>query len=283
VTYSIVARDAATGELGVGVQTKAFAVGRVVPWALRGVGAVATQSVSEPSYGPLGLELLEAGRTPEDALRGLVAADRLADVRQVAMVDADGRVAIHTGDRCIPEAGHLAGDGFGVQANMMASADVWPAAAEAFVAASGTLARRLLAALDAAEAAGGDFRGKATAALLVVSGERSGARWDGRVVDLRVDQHAEPLAELRRLLDLDDAYDRLRSADGEPSEEDVDAARAAGLDDADVAWMRVAAAMRSGDLAAARRRFDALVALDPRWEAAWAAIETMRPEGLSGK
>jgi uncharacterized Ntn-hydrolase superfamily protein len=278
VTYSIVGRDPGTGELGVGVQTKAFAVGRVVPWALRGVGAVATQSVSDPSYGPLGLELLEAGRTPEEALRGLLAADRLASVRQVAIVDAEGRVAVHTGADCIPDAGHVVGDGFSAQANMMASADVWPAAAEAFAGAAGTLARRLLAGLDAAESAGGDFRGMATAALLVVSGERSGPAWNGRVVDLRVDEHAEPLAELRRLLERDEAYGRLRVAEGEIAEQDEEAARVAGVDEAELAWFRVAAAARTGDAEAARRRFDELVALDRRWEGARAAVAALQPQ-----
>src|SRR5215210_4590830 len=269
MTYSIVARDADTGQLGVAVQTKAFAVGRTVPWAAPGVGAVATQAFSERSYGPLGLELMDAGRAAEEALHGLVAADPRAGIRQVAMVDGAGRVAAHTGDACIPEAGHVVGDGFSVQANMMRSADVWPAMAKAFTMAEGTLARRLLAALDAGEAAGGDFRGKQAAAMVVVPGERSGRPWDERVVDLRVDEHGEPLAELRRLLDLEEAFRRLDSLD---STDELDAARAAGVDEDELHWHAAVAAWRAGDAAEARRRFERLLALDPRWEAAWAAL-----------
>jgi uncharacterized Ntn-hydrolase superfamily protein len=171
VTYSIVARDPETGELGVAVQTGTFGVGTGVPWAEAGVGAVATQSITEHSYGPFGLELMKAGRTAEEALAGLVASDAGQRFRQVAMVDAAGRAAAHTGDGCIRDCGHVVGDGFTVQANMMASGTVWGAMAAAYEAAEGTLARRLLAALDAAEAEGGDFRGPQSAAMLVVKGE----------------------------------------------------------------------------------------------------------------
>jgi uncharacterized Ntn-hydrolase superfamily protein len=276
MTYSIVARDDETGELGVGVQTKAFAVGRVVPWAVAGVGVVATQAYSERSYGPLALELLEAGRTAEEALRGLVAADARSDVRQVAIVDADGRAAAHTGEHCIPEAGHLVGQAYSAQANMMASADVWPSMAEAFSTARGTLARRLLAALVAAEAAGGDFRGRRTAALLVVSGERAGPSWAGRAVDLRVDDHPEPVAELERLLGLEEAYGRLGEVESAVSEEDVEAAaRAAGVDEDDILWFAVVRAARAGDLDEARLRLQSLVARNGRWESAWHAIATL--------
>ena len=155
MTYSIVARDAETGQLGVAVQTRSFGVGTAVPWAEPGVGAVATQSFTERSYGPLGLQLMRIGRTPDEALAGLVAADAHEDVRQVGMVDGEGRAAAHTGEHCIPEAGHLLGDGFSVQANMMRSRDVWPAMADAFRGASGSLPQCLLASLDAGEAAGG--------------------------------------------------------------------------------------------------------------------------------
>ncbi len=271
MTYSIVARDAESGELGVAVQTKAFAVGRTVPWAAPGVGTVATQAFSERSYGPLGLELMGAGRSAEETLRGLVAADARAEIRQVAIADAAGRVAAHTGDACIPEAGHALGEGFSAQANMMRSADVWPAMAEAFATAEGTLARRLLAALDAGEAAGGDFRGQQAAAMVVVSGERSGRPWEERIVDLRVDEHPEPLAELRRLLDLEEAFRQLDSLEGDLTD-DLDAARAAGVDEDELHWHAAAAAWRAGDAAEARRRFEPLLALDPRWEAAWAAL-----------
>ena len=202
-TYSIVARDRDTGELGVAVQSHWFSVGSIVSWALPGVGAVATQSIAEPAYGPRLLDRLGAGGAPRDALDDLLAADEQARFRQVAAVDAGGAIAVHTGKGCIQEAGHVEGDGFSVQANMMASPEVWPAMADAFGAADGPLARRLLAALEAAEAAGGDVRGRQSAALLVVPA--SGQMWQ-KVADLRVEDHPEPLGELTRLLDLADAY-----------------------------------------------------------------------------
>jgi len=202
-TYSIVARDPHTGELGVAVQSHWFSVGSIVSWAMPGIGAVATQSIAEPAYGPRLLDRLREGESPSNALQALLAADEQARFRQVAAVDAGGAVAVHTGDGCIPEAGHVECDGFSVQANMMASPEVWPAMAEAFGAADGPLARRLLATLEAAEAAGGDVRGRQSAALLVVPA--TGEVWQ-KVADLRVEDDPEPLAELRRLLDLCDAY-----------------------------------------------------------------------------
>ncbi|HEX7166812.1 MAG TPA: DUF1028 domain-containing protein, partial [Acidimicrobiales bacterium] len=205
VTYSVVARDDATGELGVAVQSHFFSVGSVVSWARPGVGAVATQSMADITYGPLGLELLAGGRGATDALAGLLAADEGRASRQVAIVDAGGDVAVHTGSACIPDAGHRTGDGFSVQANMMARATVWDAMAEAFATATGDVADRMLAALDAAEAEGGDIRGKQSAALVVVSGDRTRPWWE-RVLDVRVDDSLDPLAELRRLVGLNRAY-----------------------------------------------------------------------------
>jgi uncharacterized Ntn-hydrolase superfamily protein len=202
-TYSVVARDPATGELGVAAQSHWFSVGSIVSWAEPGVGAVATQSIAEPAYGPRLLDRLRDGQSPGEALDELLVPDEQARFRQVAVVNAAGVVAAHTGAGCIPDAGHSEGEGFSVQANMMASPEVWPAMAEAFTAAEGALARRLLAALEAGEAAGGDVRGKQSAALVVVPAE--GERWR-RVVELRVEDHPEPLEEIRRLLDLADAY-----------------------------------------------------------------------------
>jgi uncharacterized Ntn-hydrolase superfamily protein len=199
VTYSIVARDPATGELGVAVESHFFAVGPVVPWLRPGVGAVATQAMAELSYGPLALDLLEAGRSPSRALEILTEADPGAATRQVAVVDAAGAVAVHTGECCIAEAGHRLGEGWAVQANMMTSPGVPDAMAEAFLAAGGPLADRMLAALDAAEAAGGDIRGRQSAALVVVRGDAGSPAWDN-VCDVRVDDHPEPLVELRRLV-----------------------------------------------------------------------------------
>jgi uncharacterized Ntn-hydrolase superfamily protein len=202
-TYSLVARDPETGELGVAVQSHWFSVGSIVSWAEPGVGAVATQSIAEPAYGPRLLERLRAGEAPREALDELLAVDGQARFRQVAVVDAGGEVAVHTGDGCIPRAGDVQGDGFSAQANMMAGYGVWPAMAEAFETATGPLARRLLAALDAGDAAGGDVRGRQSAALVVVSAE--GEPWQ-RTVELRVEDHPDPLGELRRLVDLADAY-----------------------------------------------------------------------------
>ena len=257
MTYSILARDSHTGELGVAIQSRAFRAGGVVPWALPGVGAVATQSLTERSYGALGLELLQAGKTPEQALAGLVAADPEQAVRQVAIVDSEGRTAAHTGDACIPEAGHRIGDGYSVQANMMRSVEVWPAMAEAFEAASGSLARRLLAALDAAETAGGDWRGQQAAGLLVVPAE--GKPWDV-VSDLRVDDHPQPLAELRRLLDLEEGYRNLPE-----SKDPVGTARSAGLSELDVRWAEIIGAAHTGELDRARELLAPLLEQEPRW------------------
>lgn len=212
-TYSIVARDPETGELGVAVQSHWFQVGNVVPWIEAGVGAVATQSFVDASYGPKGLALLRAGKSPRQALDQLLAADPQRDVRQVAIVDAKGRVAAWTGPKCIAAAGHHEGKGYSVQANLMDRAEVWPAMAGAFEEAGGDLATRLLAALDAAEAAGGDIRGRQSAALIVVKPAVSGEPWKDRVVDLRVDDHPTPLNELRRLLELHYAYEAMNRGD----------------------------------------------------------------------
>lgn len=205
MTYSIVARDPETGSLGVAVQSHFFGVGSVVPWLRAGVGAIATQATVDITYGPLGLDLLSAGRAPEDALRGLTAADPGADSRQVAVIDTTGRVAVHTGERCIADAGDHAGQGYSVQANMMTRPGVPDAMATAFEATEGDLPTRLLAALDAAEAAGGDIRGRQSAALAVVGGELSARAWE-RSYDVRVEDHPDPLAELRRVVELRRAY-----------------------------------------------------------------------------
>ena len=181
VTFSIVALDPDNGDLGVATQSKFLAVGAVVPWARAWVGAVATQSFVDPSYGPLGLGLLRAGRSAPEALAGLLAADEGREVRQVAMVDAQGRVAAHTGKKCIAEAGQRVGKDFSVQANLMASAEVWPAMARAFEQARGDLAERMLQALEAAQRAGGDIRGQQSAALLVVPGQATGRPWADRI------------------------------------------------------------------------------------------------------
>lgn len=206
-TYSIVARDPETGALGVAVQSHAFSVGSIVPWAEAGVGAVATQSLARIDYGPQGLALMRRGQSAREALDALLKDDDEREVRQVAMVDAHGNVAVHTGSRCIPAAGHRIGDQFSVQANLMVDDTVWPAMYAAYTAATGDFAERMLAALVAAQRSGGDIRGQQSAALLVVSGTRSDDKpWAGRLFDLRVEDHPRPVEELRRLVQLRRAY-----------------------------------------------------------------------------
>ncbi|MCH7716147.1 MAG: DUF1028 domain-containing protein [Gemmatimonadetes bacterium] len=232
-TYSIVAVDSVSGEIGVAVQSHWFGVGAVVPWAQPGVGAVATQSFVDPSYGTRGLFLMGTGTSAPAALAALLRADPDSQVRQVAMIDARGRVAAHTGSSNIPAAGHVTGSWFSVQANLMRNADVWPAMAQAFQRADGDLAARMLAALDAAQEAGGDIRGKQSAALIVVSGDARALPWE-RVFDLRVEDSATPLAALRRLLGVARAYRAATDGDNFVTAGQIDSAlvsysRAAGM------------------------------------------------------
>jgi uncharacterized Ntn-hydrolase superfamily protein len=268
-TYSIVARDPESGALGVAVQSHWFSVGSVVSWARAGVGAVATQSIADPAYGPNALDLLEQGVSPQDALDRLKGEDERQAFRQVAVVDAHGRVATHTGSSCIAYAGHESGDGFSVQANMMASVDVWPAMARAFDGSSGPLARRLVAALRAAEGAGGDVRGRQSAAIVVAPPE--GEPWR-LAVDLRVEDHPEPLDEIERLLDLADAYRLASEADelvgqgrhDEAAERYVRAAELAPGNHELVFWAGMSAA-EGGDMATAVERVRAAIAMQPGW------------------
>jgi uncharacterized Ntn-hydrolase superfamily protein len=271
-TYSIVARDPATGEMGVAVQSHAFSVGSGVTWAEAGVGAVATQSFIDPSYGPLGLALMRAGRSAPDALRGLLAADEGRDVRQVAMIDASGRVAAHTGARCIPAAGDHVGDNYSVQANLMDRATVWPAMAKAFETTRGDLADRMLAALDAAQEQGGDIRGMQSAAILVVKGVSSGRPWQDKIFDLRVEDHPSPVAELRRLVHLQRAYNLSNEGDLALEKKDDAAAlrayaAAAALvpNDAEMAYWYAVALVNTGHVDESLPVFAKAYRLYPRW------------------
>ncbi len=267
MTYSIVARDPETGQLGVAVQSHYFAVGPVVPWAVPGVGAVATQATVELAYGPRALGLLEAGASAGEALARLVAEDPGATGRQVGIVDAAGRVAVHTGEACIPFAGHVTGEGVTCQANIMVSERVWPAMLEAFIDARGTLTMRLLAALDAAEATGGDLRGRQSAAILVVPSE--GERWE-TVVSLRVEDDPEPLSELRRLVGMHEAYALADQADGLVNAGDHDRAAVLYREAAALApenyelrfWAGLGAA-HGGDLDGGVREVEAAIAAYP--------------------
>ena len=220
-TYSIVARDPATGQLGVAVQSHWFSVGPIVPWAEAGVGAIATQSFVEPSYGPLGLTLMRSGKTAGEALRALISGDPTPEVRQVAFIDAAGRVAVHTGNKAIQGAGHRTGRNYSVQANLMLTETVPEAMARAFERAKGDLTERLLVALEAAQAEGGDIRGAQSAAIVVVSGKRTGRPWADRLVDLRVEDHPTPLEELRRLVRLSRAYQRMNAGDEAVARKDM--------------------------------------------------------------
>lgn len=212
-TYSIVAYDSATGDIGVAVQSHWFAVGTVVAWAEAGVGAIATQSFSNPAFGPQGLVLLRTGLSADQTLAALVASDPGQAYRQVGVIDAKGNAAAHTGSKNIQAAGHLVGRHYAVQANLMENDKVWGAMAAAFEKATGPLAERMIQALEAAQAVGGDIRGKQSAAVLVVSGTPTGKVWVDRKVDLRVDDHADPLAEIRRLWKVHQAYQYMNEGD----------------------------------------------------------------------
>ncbi|HVR43324.1 MAG TPA: DUF1028 domain-containing protein [Thermoanaerobaculia bacterium] len=225
-TFSIVARDPQTGEMGVAVQSHWFSVGSIVTWAEAGVGAVATQSFVDPAYGPLGLALMRSGKTPVQALEALLSIDPQAEVRQVAMIAPTGPPAVHTGDAAIAAAGHYAGDEFAVQANLMRNDRVWPAMAAAFRSARGDLAVRMIAALEAGQAAGGDIRGQQSAAILVVRAEPTGKQWVDRIFDLRVEDHPDPIAELRRLVVLQRAYAHMNRGDELSAEKRWDEAMA---------------------------------------------------------
>ena len=223
-TYSIVAIDSVNGEMGVAVQSHWYSVGSLVTWARAGVGVVATQSLVDVSYGPLGLDLMQGGKTAQQAMNALTTADPHSAVRQVAMIDVRGNIAAHTGGRCIPEAGHQQGATYSVQANMMLNDTVWPEMAQAYEEADGDLAARLLASLDAAQAAGGDIRGKQSAAILIVKTESSGKPWEDTVMELRVEDHENPVQELGRLIHLHRAYVHMNRGDLALERNDVETA-----------------------------------------------------------
>jgi uncharacterized Ntn-hydrolase superfamily protein len=276
-TYSIVARDAENDQLGVAVQSHTLAVGRVVAWAEAGVGAVATQAVADPSFGPLGLGLMRGGMPATEALKGLLEAGDTPEWRQAGLVDARGEVAAHTGSRCIAAAGHRVGSNYAAQANMMRNETVWTAMGPAFEASDGDLAERLMAALEAAQQAGGDLRGMQSAAMLVVAGPATTRPWDGVLYDLRVDDHARPLSELRRLLAKARAIHQLRHAvellgQPGPSAERVAQARQAFADLGHQArdnpelefWYAVGLA-GAGLVDEALPHFGGVFQADPRW------------------
>ncbi len=278
-TYSIVARDAASGELGVAVQSHWFSVGPIVPWARAGVGAVATQANAEISYGPRGLDLLASGLDASTALARLLAQDAGAAGRQVAIVDAGGAVAAHTGASCMPFAGDCQGDGVSCQANIMASDRVWPAMLDTYSSTQGALSVRLLAALDAAEEQGGDVRGRQSAAIVVVPA--AGDAWE-TVMSLRVEDHPDPLPELRRLVALDAAYGIAGRADelvnqsrhGEAARLYQEAS-ALAPDSAELRFWAGLGAAQAGDLNRGVRDVQAAIAAHAGWRD---LLERLSPE-----
>jgi uncharacterized Ntn-hydrolase superfamily protein len=285
-TYSIVARDPDSGELGAAVQSHWLSVGSIVTWARPGVGAVATQSIVEPAYGPRLLGALAGGAAPGEALLALLDADASARFRQVAVIGVDGPPATHSGPGCIAYAGHAVGDDFSVQANMMASDAVWPAMAEAFTHATGPLARRMLAALRAAEGAGGDVRGKQSCALVVVPA--AGEPWE-RTVELRVEDHPEPLDELERLLRLHDAYTLATAGDdltgaGRHAEagEAYRAGAALAPDNHELLFWAGLAEFDHGDRALGLAQVRRAIALQPGWLALLGRLEPEVAPGAAG-
>jgi len=289
VTYSIVARDPDTGELGVAVQSMYFQVGPVVPWAEAGVGAVATQSVVNVAFGPLGLDLMRGGLSAQQALAAVVAGDSEPDGRQCAMVDAAGGVAAYTGPRSIQAAGHRTGDGYSCQANLMERDTVWGAMATAYENAAGRpLAERLIEALRAAEAEGGDIRGHQSAALLLVTGNPTGRAWEDRLMDLRVEDHPDPVEELARLVRLRQAYMAVFAAARALLRGDAAAYRALSLEALrrapEEAQTRLTAALmhaRAGEWKEAVPLLRSIVDEEPRWPEAlrrMAEVERIPPQ-----
>ena len=258
--------------MGVAVKSHWFSVGPLVPWAEGGVGAVATQSFVDVSYGPRGLALMKQGMSAPDALAKLVAEDSERDVRQVAMVDAQGRVAVHTGAKCIAGAGDTTGDGFTCQANLMKNDRVWGAMAHAFTAAKGDLVDRLLAALVAGQAVGGDVRGRQSAAILIVKGTASDKPWNDKVLELRVEDDPDPIGELARLVRLRRAYDQADLGDRELAAHRVDAAKTAyaraselAPDNEELLFWKAAGLYKAGDEAAALPLFRKVFRVWPDW------------------
>jgi uncharacterized Ntn-hydrolase superfamily protein len=271
-TFSIVARDPDTGELGVAVQSHWFSVGPIVPWAEAGVGAVATQSFVDPSYGKNGLALMREGKSAPDTLKELLAKDEGREVRQVAMIDAQGRVDAWTGKNDIQAAGHIVGKNFSVQANLMLNDKVWPAMARAFENTKGDLADRMLAALDAAQAVGGDIRGRQSAAMVVVTGKPTGQAWKDRTFDLRVDDSPQPLLELRRLVKLQRAYNHMNAGDlavekkdNEGALREYGAAEKLVPDNAEMIYWHAVALVNMGRVDESLPLFRRVFAMDKNW------------------
>jgi uncharacterized Ntn-hydrolase superfamily protein len=293
MTYSIVARDPQTGRFGIAVQSHFLGVGPVVPWLEAGVGAVATQASVNTAFGPIGLELLRAGSSAEQTVAALIAGDENPQVRQIGVVDAEGRAAAHTGSETIPAAGHLVREGFTVQGNLLLSDTCWPAMAEAYeagLAEGAPFFERLLRAMEAAEREGGDVRGRQSAAIIVVDAERHARSWRGHglVMDMRIEDHPDPVPELRRIVTLQIAYDMLdddgdEAKAGKSSEERYAEVRRIAPEAYELVFWTALEMAKQGDLAGAKRELAIAVAADESWRrpgarACGAGREGMTPE-----
>ncbi|WP_300433837.1 DUF1028 domain-containing protein [Christiangramia sp.] len=284
-TFSIVARDTVTGEMAVGVQSHWFSVGSIVSWGKAGVGVVATQSFVNPAYGPEGLALMADGISAEEALTKLVEKDEGRAFRQVAFLDANGNVSGFTGEKCVEVAEDLQGRNFSVQANMMLNDKVVPAMAEAFLKYSDyPLAERVVEVLKAAQAAGGDIRGKQSAALVVVGPERTENSWEDKKIDLRVDDHKNPLEELSRLLKVNRAYDHMNKGDLAVEEGNMEkalkeygAAEEMFPDNLEMKFWKAVALANSGRIAEAKPIFQAVFEADENWKE---MITRLPPSGI---
>jgi uncharacterized Ntn-hydrolase superfamily protein len=294
VTYSIVARDPETGRFGVAVQSHFLGVGPVVPWLEAGVGAIATQASVNISFGPIGLEMLRAGQTAEKVVASLTGSDPSSAIRQLGVVDAEGRAAAHTGADCIPACGHRVGDGYTVQGNLLERETCWPAMADAYEAAltqREPFVERLLLALEAAEREGGDVRGRQSAAIMVVDGEVRptswhGHLWAGRLMDLRIEDHADPVPELRRIVTIQLAYDL--SADhgeaaraGQSSAERYAQARQLAPEAYELVFWRGVELAGEGDMEAGRHELQIAFAADLRWRTTLQHLADAGQQGLT--
>jgi uncharacterized Ntn-hydrolase superfamily protein len=289
MTYSIVARDAQTGRFGIAVQSHYLGVGPVVPWLEAGVGGVATQASVNIAFGPIGLELLRSGLTAEQTVAAVLAGDTSPEIRQLGVVDAEGRAAAHTGAECIPAAGHLVRDGFTVQGNLLARDTCWPAMAAAYESAlteGVPLVERMLRALEAAEREGGDVRGRQSAAIMVADAAVKPAAWRGRLMDLRIEDHPDPVPELRRIVTLQLAYDLLND-EGEAAKEGVSAeeryakARRMAPDAYELVFWRAVELATAGDVPGAQRELAIAVSADESWRNTLEHLAEVRREGLT--
>jgi uncharacterized Ntn-hydrolase superfamily protein len=272
-TFSIVARDSETGEMGVAVQSHWFSVGSLVAWGEAGVGVVATQSFVNPSFGQRGLELLKTGKTAQEVVDELIASDEGRDVRQLAIVDSKGNSFAYTGSKCISEAGHFVGDGYSVQANMMLNNTVWNAMSKAFESTKGQLAERLIAALEAAQNEGGDIRGKQSACLLVVKGVATGNLWEDRLIDLRVEDNPDPIYEIKRLLKVYRAYEHMNKGDLAVEKNDIklamdeyNAAMKMFPENLEMKYLTAVSLVNTGDVDKSIPMFQEIFKLDKNWK-----------------